>query len=484
VSELFEAPRKIEPSSAYGIKVEGVSDVMLRMAKCCSPVPGDPIVGYIREIHLRTEQLRRSRRRLPSPLTEQLRRSMRSCDAPPMPDEPIRILRVIARLNVGGPAIQAISLTQLLGDSGYETLLVRGVEGPTEGNMDYLAERLGVKPLRLRSLRRRIGVHDLASVVAIRRLIQEFRPHILHTHAAKAGTAGRLAAMVSGSHKPPVIVHTFHGHVLSDYFSGPLTAIFRGIESFLARRSSALVAVSQEVKDDLVSLGIASAGDVRVVPLGFDLAPFALNYPDRAAARQALRRELGIEPAARVVTLVARLVPVKRVDRFLRIVSRLSDLSNVSFLIVGDGELGPELKASRAARALGDRVVWTGLRRDMPGVYAASDVVALCSDNEGTPVSLIEAQAAGLPVVTTRVGGVATVVESGGTGFVVDRDDEEAFASALRTLITDEETAVKFGAAGANHVTDRFRIERLVSDIDDLYRSLLPIHCGRLSRSS
>ena len=215
-------------------------------------------------------------------------------------------------------------------------------------------------------------------------------------------------------------------------------------------------------------MDVAPASKFEVVPLGFDLSPFAVADAQRARARSRLRSELGIAAEAGVVTLIARLVPIKRVDRFLRLAQRLRDLPDVRFLVVGDGELRESLLQSADAQSLGDLVVWAGFRRDMPGVYFASDVVVQTSDNEGTPVSLIEAQAAGVPVVSTRVGGAASVVPADGLS---DRDDEAGLAWAVRRLVGDHELAAGAGAAGRARVLNTFAIERLVSDLKGVYET-------------
>src|SRR4051794_26091148 len=384
-----------------------------------------------------------------------------------------RVLRIISRLNVGGPAIQALTLTRRLEPLGYETTLIRGAEAPREGNMDRLADELGVLPRRVGSLRRELGPRDLRALIEITAAVRRVRPDVLHTHTAKAGTIGRLAAMLAGDAAPAVRVHTFRGHVLSGYFSARKERLYTAIERGLARSTTRLVAVSDQVRSDLLRLGVGPPAKIETVPLGFDLAPFQVDPVERARRRAAVRDELGIAADALVVTLVARLVPIKRVDRFLRVAAKLRDLDSVRFLIVGDGELAKELEASDSARPMADRLVWAGLRGDMPAVMSASDVVALTSDNEGTPVSLIEAQAAGVPVVGTNVGGVADAVADGRTGVLVPADDEDAFAEALRTVLLDRELAERLGAAGPEHVRARFSIDRLVRDIDGLYRRLL-----------
>jgi glycosyltransferase involved in cell wall biosynthesis len=390
---------------------------------------------------------------------------------------PVRILRVIARLNVGGPSIQAITLTQRMDELGYRTRLLRGTEAQDEGNMDYLAERLGVRPVLVRSLRRAIGPHDALALGRVWVEIVRTRPDVLHTHAAKAGSIARLAALLSGPFAPRVRVHTFHGHVLTGYFSPRAARVFQTIERFLARHTDRLVAVSPEVRDDLVDLGIAPSARIEVLPLGFDLAAFDLPPAERARYRRTVREELGIPETARLVTLVARLVPIKRVDRFLRVAARLADMPGVAFLIVGDGELREEVRALPAARALGERLVWAGFRRDLPAVLAATDVAVLTSDNEGTPVSLIEAQAASVPVVSTAVGGTASVIEHGRTGLLAPPEDEEGIARAVRGILVDRDLADRLRAAGRESSLARFSIERLCHDIDDLYRRMLD-HAG------
>ncbi len=377
---------------------------------------------------------------------------------------PIRVARVIARLNVGGPAIQAITLTCRLAPLGYETLLIRGSEASHEGSMDHLADELGVRPLRIARMGRELGPGDVAAFLRLVRELRRFGPDIVHTHAAKAGTLGRLATLVPGRRPRPITVHTFHGHSLTGYFSRPKAALFLRIERFLARRTTRLIAVSEEVRDDLVRLGVAVSEHIEVVALGLDLRPFDADPADRARRRGELRARLGIPAGARVVTLVARLVPIKRVDRFLEIARLLAEDESVWFLVAGDGELRDELRA----RPQPPRIVWAGFQRDVPAVCFASDVVVLTSDNEGTPVSLIEAQAAGVPVVATRVGGAAAVVDPA-SGALVDRDDVAGFARAVRAVLDGD------GRPGdpRGHVLRTFTLDRLVGDIDELYRRLL-----------
>jgi glycosyltransferase involved in cell wall biosynthesis len=386
---------------------------------------------------------------------------------------PTRILRVIARLNVGGPAIQAITISRLLDDRGYETRLIRGREGPREGSMDGLAEEYGVTPINLPTLKRAIGFGDLAALLFLVRQIRDWQPQILHTHTAKAGALGRLAAVLAAGRRPPVIVHTFHGHVLTGYFSRPVSTAFTWIERLLARFTTCLIAVSEEVRADLIRLRVAPADRIVVLPLGFDLSRFDVPDEERRLRREAFRRSLGIPPGAPLVTLVGRLEPIKRVDRFLTVANLVEAPSDTHYLVVGDGALREELQQSPEAANLGDRLIWAGLRDDMPDVYFASDVVAVTSDNEGTAVTAIEAHAAGLPVVTSRVGGMTSVVLDGETGYVTAPEDEGAFANALARLLLDEGAASRLALAGTERARRLFAVDRLVSDVDALYRRLL-----------
>jgi glycosyltransferase involved in cell wall biosynthesis len=408
--------------------------------------------------------------------------SMPPLDSRPGDPQPsaVRVVRIIARLNIGGPAIQAITLTRRLRERGYVTRLVRGRESPDEGSMDDLARELGVNPTLLGTLRRDPGRGDLAAIVRLARILRRDRPQIVHTHAAKAGALGRVAAILAfpRPRTRPVLVHTFHGHSLTGYFAPGVARVYTAIERILARSTDALVAVSPEIRDELVDLGVAAAVRFTVVPLGFDLTPF-LDDAGREARREAVRTSWGVDGDDPVVTLVARLVPIKRVDRFLDVAAAVADRPRVRFVIVGDGELREELVASAAACGLGDRLHWAGFRRDMADVYAASDVIVLTSDNEGTPVSLIEAQAAGVPVVSTDVGGVAFVVEHGRTGLLASPGDHPELAGAIVALLDDAALAARLAAAGRAQARESFALDRLVDDLDALYRGRLGGHARR-----
>jgi glycosyltransferase involved in cell wall biosynthesis len=382
------------------------------------------------------------------------------------------VLRIIARLNIGGPAIQAITLTRRMSERGYATTLVRGREEPDEGSMDYMARELDVRPLLVPSIRRNPGWRDVLALFVLIRILRGERPQIVHSHAAKAGALGRLAALVAFPRRRarPALIHTYHGHSLTGYFSGRTASVFRRIERLLAPRTDVLIAVSEEVRDELASLGIATRDRFAVVPLGFDLAPFTVGADERRRRRERLRRELGVPDGAPLVTVIARLAPIKRIDRFLRLAVKVAaELPEARFLVVGDGELREQLRATPEARALHGRLTWAGFRRDVADVCFASDVVVLTSDNEGTPVSLIEAQAAGTPVVSTRVGGVASVVAA---GRIVERTDERELAAAVSAVLADRGMEAR-AAAQRSEAAARFSLETLVDRLDALYLGAL-----------
>lgn len=385
-----------------------------------------------------------------------------------------RVMRIIARLNVGGPAIQAITLTQELERFGYRTRLVRGLEDPAEGNMDYLADERGVVPTLVASMRRDPGAGDLVALLRLVLLLWRDRPAVVHTHAAKGGTLGRLATILAFPLRRwrPVVIHTYHGHSLTGYFSGRTAGFYRLIERLLAPQTDVLLAVSAEVRDDLVGLGVAPAEKFRVMPLGFDLSTFTGDL-DRAARRKEVRGQWGASDEDVVVTLIARLVPIKRVDRFLSVAHTLANHSGIRFVVVGDGELRDQLKGSEDALALGERLHWAGFRRDIPDICFASDVVMLTSENEGTPVSLIEAQAAAVPVVATDVGGVRSAVRDGESGLLAPVDQTSRLADAIARLLDDPDLRARMGAAGRAHATSSYTLERLAADHAALYDELL-----------
>jgi glycosyltransferase involved in cell wall biosynthesis len=387
-------------------------------------------------------------------------------------DEPIRILRLIARLNVGGPSLHVTYLSEGLDRVGYKTLLAAGHVGTGEGSMEEFTRAHGVEPVYIDELQRNIEPRsDVFAARQVRELIREFRPHILHTHTAKAGAVGRTAARLAGRDRPKVVVHTFHGHVLRGYFNPFVTASFLKIERSLARSTDALIAVSPEVRDDLVELGVAPAHKIVVVRLGLDLDERIAAAP---GSRAEVRSSLGIGEERFLVGWLGRMTEVKRVDDLLRAFALLRDQGvDTDIALVGDGPLRRDME--RLARELGvsENCHFVGYRDDVGPLYSAFDAVALTSANEGTPVTLIEALAAGVPVVATDVGGVSDVVPEGNGGFLVPAGDLAATADGLARLAADPELRRQFGEAGSAFVRERYSVPRLLDDMDSLYRTLL-----------
>ena len=380
----------------------------------------------------------------------------------------VKVLRIIARLNIGGPAIHTILLTAGLNNERFEPLLVTGVEGRREGNMLDLAAAKGVEPIVIPELRRNPSPKDaLIALVKLYRLIRRQWPQIVHTHTATAGLLGRLAARLAGV---PITLHTFHGHVLRGYFGPFQSKALVWMERLLARITDRIVTVSEGQRQELAGYGIAPLEKIVVVPLGFELDDLLSCEPHRGE----LRRELGLSDDHRLVGIVARLVPIKNHRLFLQAAKLVAEaVPQARFLVVGDGELREGLEAYARDLGLDGRVIFTGWRRDLPRLYADLDVVALTSINEGTPVSLIEAMAAGVPVVATAVGGVPDVVADGETGYLVEAGDAEGLAEAITELLRNPERAEAMGRAGREAVYPRFAAQTLFTNIEHLYTELL-----------
>jgi glycosyltransferase involved in cell wall biosynthesis len=386
--------------------------------------------------------------------------------------EQTRILRVIARLNMGGPALHVSYLTKGLEDRGYHTTLVAGKLARGEDSMSFVAEELGVEVVALGELHREVS--PLYDPVAVSRLVQEIkrvRPHILHTHTAKAGAVGRSAALLAGDARPPVIVHTFHGHVLRGYFDPVRTRFFQETERALARHTTRLVAVGPEVRDDLVELGVAPREKFTVIRLGIDLESRVLGDPGQRAE---FRRLFGIPEERFVVGWIGRMTAIKCVPDVLATFKRLLDRGiDATLCLVGDGPDRDAIELEASRLGIARHILFVGYQREVAPYYAFFDALLLPSANEGTPVVAIEALAAQRPVVATRVGGVPDVVTEGEDGFLADVGDVDGLAAALERLARDPELRRRMGEAGRKRVVPRYRVERLVDDVDALYRELL-----------
>jgi len=375
-------------------------------------------------------------------------------------------MRVITRLNIGGPAIHVSLLASRLYPARYETLLVSGIETAAEGNMLKLGRLPAVEPRTVPTLGRAISpLDDVRSLATLVSIARSFKPDIVHTHLAKAGALGRVAARIAGVR---LVVHTYHGSIFRGYFGQRESAVYLQIERALARITTRIVAITPRQKADLVSLGIAPSSKIVEIPLGLDLDQFR-ELPVRDDALAAL----GLPTDMRYVTIVARLVAIKDIPTFLRALARVTEAQpDVCGLVVGDGPERATIEAVARDLGLGDRCRFLGWRADLPNVYAASDIVALSSLNEGSPVSVIEAMAAARAVVATAVGGVPDVVGDA-AGVLVGAGDHQALGDAMKALLADPDRRAELGRNGRDLALRRYGSDRLVEDIDRLYSDLL-----------
>jgi len=390
----------------------------------------------------------------------------------------IKILRIIARLNIGGPAIHTILLTASLNNSKFDSFLACGSISPGEGDMSYYAKEKGVAIYPIRSLKRELNFfNDLFAFGQIYSLIAKLKPDIIHTHTAKAGSLGRTAALAYNLNpwrKKIKIVHTFHGHVLSGYFKRLESFFFIFIERFLARFSDQIITVSQSVKAELIKLGISSDKNILVIPLGLELEKF-LEIPPKASVN------------SYNVGIVGRLVAIKNHRLFLDAAAKIcaDKYLDVCFQVIGDGEDRVDLENYAEKLGIG-KIEFLGWKNNLPSLYSHLDLVVLTSLNEGTPVSLIEAMAASKVVVSTEVGGVRDLMgnelklnRSGNgqfkvfeRGILVRSGDSLGLASAISFILVDQQLRQSMAASGKEYVRKVFRKERLISDIEDLYKNI------------
>jgi glycosyltransferase involved in cell wall biosynthesis len=367
-------------------------------------------------------------------------------------------------MNVGGPA-RHVTLLATRSADGRREILYTGRESAREGSLVEAAVRAGAQVCMVEFLQRRPHpLKDLAALIFLYRKFRQTRPTIVATHTAKAGAVGRVAAYLA---RVPIRVHTFHGHVLEGYFGGTMNFLYRSLERLLARITTHFVAISPEIASQLEKLGIGR-GRVSVIRLGLDLEPIVAGDHGR------LRDALGLSREVKVVGIVGRLVPIKAVDLFLdaaRLVA--TSVLEARFVVIGDGELWDELHQVATTLGLDDKVYFTGWLDDLPAVYSDLDLVVCCSKSEGTPASLIEAGAAGRPVVGTRVGGMADIITDGVNGILVPSGDLRALAGAITRLVSDPELASRMGQAGRRMSLERNGAARLSTEIDSLYGQLL-----------
>lgn len=389
-----------------------------------------------------------------------------------------KVLRIINRLNLGGPTFNVSYLTKHMSPE-FETLLLSGVKDDTEESSEFIPKSLGLEPLYIPEMHRELNPSlDRAAYIKIKKIIKKFKPDIVHTHAAKAGALGRLAA----SHcKVPVILHTFHGHVFHSYFSPVKTRFYLEVERYLAKKSTRIIAISNTQKQELAhDFKICREKKIEVIPLGFDLSKFQTNQEGN---RKSFRERYSLKENEIAIGIVGRLVPVKNHELFLRSIKIVLSKATypVRAFIIGDGE--DRNKIENLAQNLGltissetdssANVTFTSWIKEVDKVYAGLDIVALTSKNEGTPVSLIEAQASNKPIVSTNVGGIEDVVQVGKTALLSESGDENVFAENILKLVEDPSYRRSFGLDGWDFVNERFHYNRLVKDMSGLYNQLL-----------
>jgi glycosyltransferase involved in cell wall biosynthesis len=391
-----------------------------------------------------------------------------------------KVLRIINRLNLGGPTYNAAYLSRYLAPE-FETMLVAGIKEKKEESSEFIVRKMGLNPVYIPEMRREINpVNDIIAYRKIREIIRNHKPDIVHTHAAKAGTIGRLAAI---NQKVPVILHTFHGHVFHSYFNPLKTGLFKSIERYLAKRSTRIIAISDLQKHELCNIHhICNPENTVVIPLGFELDRFRKNQSE---LRQKFRNMYQLEDDTVAIGIIGRIVPVKNHELFVRSIAGLKNKTSRKFraFIIGDGDdkqkteelavsLGLTIGSSSGTTSHSD-IVFTSWIIDIERALAGMDIIAMTSLNEGTPVSLIEAQAANKPVVSTDVGGIGNVVIPGQTALLSPSGDLNGFISNLTMLVESPEVRLDMAGKGWEFVKNRFHYNRLVEDTRTLYRSLL-----------
>lgn len=389
-----------------------------------------------------------------------------------MSDGPLSIVHVIARLNVGGAALHVLQLAHEQRRRGHQVIVIAGTLAPGEKSMEYVADELDVELWKLPVLQRRLSPRaDTSAIRSLREIIRSRRPDVLHTHTAKAGATGRLAALTSGDARPRAVVHTYHGHVLSGYFSRHWEHLFRRIERVLAHATGTLVAVSDEVRDDLVGFRVARADRFAVVPYGFDLPEWG---PADDEARGRIRTELGIGDDTFAIGWAGRLTAIKRPLDLVRTLRAVRDADvDAVLIVVGDGEDRAKTEQLAVELEIAERCRFVGFQQQIREWYAAVDASLLTSANEGTPVVAIESLAAGRPVVATRAGGTGSVVVDGESGYLLPIGDTAGLAARLVDLARDPELRARLGRQGAADVRSRFTIDRMADELDAVYRRLL-----------
>ena len=369
----------------------------------------------------------------------------------------IKVLRIIARMNVGGPAVQISNLMRGLNPKIFDQKLITGY--CEQGEIDYLELNAPEIPCtRIKGFGRRVSLkEDFLAFFYLAREIKKFKPDYIHTHTAKAGVLGRAAAILMFSRAK--LIHTFHGHLLHGYFSPFKTKLVVLVEKLLATRSTILVSVGEQVRDDLLAAGVGRQDQFKIIPPGVNLGVITESH--------LIRTNLDIPESATVITFLGRITKVKRPDRFAQVALQISQQNpNTYFLIVGSGELEEILKSELSTISL--KAKFLGWRNDIENILEATDIMLLTSDNEGTPVSAIQAGMAGIPTVSTNVGSVSKIIEDGVSGILTSLNPSE-IAEQLQKLITDTKLRQILGERAKLDITEHFSVSQLIKKHEEIY---------------
>ena len=401
----------------------------------------------------------------------------------------MKILRIIARLNVGGPARHVVWLTRFLANDEFESRLLAGTVPDGEEDMGYFARENAVEPIYIPELSRELSLKDVVSLFKIFREIRRYKPDIIHTHTAKAGTVGRVAAFIYkwltpgtlvGQPNKVKVVHTFHGHVFHSYYGTLKTRLFLVIERVLAAvATDRIVVISEQQMDEIhTRFRVGRRSQFIVIPLGIELGALKATSQKRDAARSIF----GAKSDEIVVGFTGRLTEIKHIPLLIRSAKECVNAGNFRFVIVGDGSLRSELESLADTLGITENIVFLGNREDVSELLPGFNIIALTSKNEGTPLSLIEAMAAGRPVISTAVGGVVDLLgeiderfdgfDQCERGIAVNEQTPESFARGLIFLAKNGRLRESLSAEGVEFTRDQYSVERLTSDISSLYRQI------------
>ena len=381
----------------------------------------------------------------------------------------IKIINILSRMNIGGPSVHVALLSKYINDEPFESLVISGSLAEGEGDMTFLLDDFTIRHIMLPSMQREISpLADFNSLLRLIRIFRKERPAIVHTNLAKAGIVGRLAAVLTGV---PIIIHTFHGHVFAGYFSGWKSKLFIWIEKILALFSTKLIVISDQIREEICSVyHVAKKSQVITIPLGFELDKFKPLITFKGV----LRKAFSIPVDAPVIGIVGRITDIKNHRLFLQIAHRVRQTyPDVHFLVIGDGERRAEMEYLSTELNLSGHVHFTGWIKEQAKMYADLDLLLLTSLNEGTPVTVIEAMYYGVPVISTRVGGLHDLIEDKKSGYLINSGDPSDFIAPIETLLFSDAERTKITEAAKEFIIGRYNIGRLVSDITDLYRELL-----------